>query len=237
MSLILVALARENSTRVQQKMTRPFGDTTLFNLYIDKLKTISQMDNPFSRIIIGVNQNDKILYGISKKSGLEVIDRDDASVSKEIHSLASTHSFLKDIEEGYIMTVNACFPFLKVDTILKIADFFCKSNDINSLTCAKERYNHFWDFTTHKPINNKDPKCVSTRIIPPILENVNHILIYKKDAIFKYDSLWRYVKNDPYIYLVEENEECFDIDTPFDFRVCEAVYNNSDKSDKKVLCV
>ncbi|MBE3094959.1 MAG: hypothetical protein IMZ52_07990 [Actinobacteria bacterium] len=229
MSIILVGMARENSTRVQQKMTRPFGDTTLFNLYIDKLKVMSQMDNPFSRVVIGVNKNDKTIYGISKKSGLEVIDRDDMSVSREIHSLNSTHNFLKDIEEDYVMTVNACFPFLKVDTILKIANFFNESKDIKSLTCAKERYNHFWDFTTHKPINNKDPKCVSTRIISPILENVNHILIYKKEAIFKNNSLWQYTKNDPYIYLVEENEECLDIDTPFDFRICEATYKYSKK--------
>ena len=224
--MILVGMARENSTRVQQKMTRPFGDTTLFDIYINKLGIISKMNNPFSRVVIGVNKKDETLYNISKTSGLEIMVRDEMSTSREIHSLNSTHNFLKNIEEDYIMTVNACFPFLKVDTILKIANFFGKSNGIKSLTCAKERYNHFWDFTTHKPINNKDPECVSTRIIPPILENVNHILIYKKEAIFKNNSLWQYTKNDPYIYLVEENEECLDIDTPFDFRICEAVYKN-----------
>jgi len=226
-SIILVGLARENSVRVPHKMIRPFGDTTLFDIYIDKLKTISQMNNPFSRVVIGINKNDKTLYSKSKEVGLEIIERDDISTAKEIHSLTSTHNFLKDIDEEYIMTVNACFPFLTIDTMLSIANFFVESNYIKSLTCAKERYNHFWDFTTHKPINNKDPKCISTRVIPPILENVNHILIYGKDFIFKYDACWDYTKNNPYIYLVEENEECLDIDTPFDFRICEALYNVS----------
>ena len=73
MSLILVGLARENSVRVPRKMIRPFGDTTLFDIYIDKLKTISQMKSPFSRVIIGVNKNDETLYNKSKESGLEII--------------------------------------------------------------------------------------------------------------------------------------------------------------------
>lgn len=227
--LILVGFARENSTRVPQKMTRPFGNTTLFDLYINKFKDISKISNPFSKIVMGINKNDKILYDKTKESGLDIIERDDISTSKEIHGLASTHSFLKDIDEDYVMTVNACFPFLEVKTILKIANFFVESKDIESLTCARNRYNHFWDFTTHEPINNKNPKCVSTTTVPPILENVNHILIYKKDHIFKRNACWGYTKNDPYIYLVEESEECLDIDTPFDFRICEAIYNNSRK--------
>lgn len=224
MSLILVGFARENSTRVPQKMIRPFGDTTLFDLYINKFKTISSISNPFSRIVIGINKNDTVLYDKTKQSDLEIIERDDISIAKDIHGLKSTHNFLKDINEDYIMTVNACFPFLRINTILEIASFFIESKDIESLTCVRKRYNHFWDSITNKPINNKNPKCISTTTVPPILENVNHILIYKKDHIFKRNACWGYTKNDPYIYIIPESMECLDIDTMLDFKICEALY-------------
>lgn len=226
MKLLLLGAARENSVRVPIKMIKPFGDTSLFEIYLDKFKTISEMDNPFNRVVMGVNKEHKTIYNLAKESGVEILLRDNESTSIEFKGVSFMQNYLKDIEEDYIMSVNGCFPFLKVETILNIGNFFVKNPQIKSLICARERYNHFFDSKTHKPINNKDPKCLSTRDMPPILESVLHTLIYNKNYIFKTNSCWDFSKNNPYIYRIQDSEECLDIDTPLDFKICEALYNS-----------
>jgi len=224
--LLLVGAARENSFRTPKKMIRLFGDTSLFEIFIKKLDKISKMDNPFSNIIVAVNRNDKTLWDISKKAKyIQIVERDDESVTQKFIGIAKTQSYLKDFKEDYILNVNACFPFLRPETIIQFGEFFLERSDyIKSITCARERYNHFWKGDTHKPINNLDPTCLSTRLLPPILENVNHLLIYNRQYMFDHDCYWDYTDNNPYIYIVPDNEECLDIDTPLEFEICESIY-------------
>ena len=206
-------------------MIRPFGDTSLFEIFLNKLDTIATMDHPFNNIIVAVNRNDKTLWDMSKHAhNIEIVERDDESVTTKFTSIAKTQSYLKNFNEEYILNVNGCFPFLRPETIIQIGEFFMERDNIKSITCARERYNHFWREDNHNPINNVDPTCLSTRLLPPILENVNHILVYNREYMFKNDCYWDYTDNNPYIYIVPDNEECLDIDTPLEFDVCESIY-------------
>lgn len=221
MKLLLLGTARERSSRVKNKMTRPFAGSSLYEVYLKKFETITKREHPFDNIGMAINRNDKILWAMSENTKVPIIERNDESVtgirkrSEELH-------FLEDMEEDYVMWVNGCLPFLKPETIIKAATFFKSANgDIKSLTCVKYRYNWFWDSETKEAINNKDPKCVSTQGSPPLLETVHAFHIFSRQNLLENDSYWNLEKNDPYLYVVQDDIEFLDIDTELDFKVCE----------------
>jgi len=225
MKLILVGAARENSFRLPHKMIRPFADTSLFEIYVRKLDYIAKNSKLFNRVIVAVNKNDKTLWDMaSKMENIELKARDNQSISQKFNGISETQSYLKDYEEEWVLNVNGCFPFLKINTIEEIASFYMKNNHIHSITCVKERYNHFWEIDSHKPINNKNATVLSTSLLPPVLENVNHILIYNKNYMFEHECYWDYTDNNPYLYIVTNNEETLDIDTKMEFDICEGLY-------------
>jgi len=223
--ILLIGSAREKSTRTKDKMTRPFADTSLYEIYLRKFEQIAKMNNPFSDIIMAVNRNDKTLWDKSKDAEIKIVERSDFSVSQDAKKASEIYHFLTDFTESYVMHVNGCFPFLKPENIIKIATFFKKNDNIKSLTCAKKRFNHFWELKTKQPINNKDKKCLSTQNIPPILESVLYIMLYNRKYMLKNDCYWDLTPYNPYLYVVPDNEECLDIDTELEFRICEALWN------------
>lgn len=225
MKLLLVGAARENSFRVPNKMIKPLEDTSLFELYIKKLEKIASSNNLFSNVIMAINRKDKTLWDIAKDTKhIQIVERDDKSISQKFNCISETQSYLKKFDEEYIININGCFPFLKVETILNISNFYLKNSYIKSLTCVKERHNHFWEIDTKKPINSKNPTILSTSLLPPVLENVNHILIYNKNYMFEHECYWDYTDNNPYLYIVTNDEETLDIDTQMEFDICESLY-------------
>ena len=224
MKLFLLGTAREKSSRMENKMTRPFVDSSLYEIYLKKFETITKTKHPFDNIGMAINRNDKVLWAVSQNTKVPIIERSDQSVtgirrrSEELH-------FLEGREEDCVMWINGCLPFLKPETIIKAATFFkSASGDIKSLTSVKYRYNWFWDSETKEAINNKDPKCVSTQGSPPLLETVHAFHIFSRQNLLENDSYWNLEKNDPYLYVVEDNREFLDIDTELDFKLCEILW-------------
>lgn len=222
--LLLVGLAREHSTRLPNKMIRKFCGTSLFEIYINKLERIKEMKNPFTDIIIAVNRNDKTLWKIAKDSSLNVCERSDDSVAPGYRGVADFQDFLKEYDNEYVMPINGCFPFLKEETILNGANIFINNEDIKSLTCGKYVYNFFWDVESNKPINNPNVNNYSTSNVNPLIEQIHCFHIYNKDLLFKKDRYWEFEKNDPYILLCNESIEFLDVDTEFDFKIIQSLY-------------
>lgn len=221
--ILLVGSARENSIRTKNKMIKPFGKISLFKIYLNKFEQLAEVSNSFNNIIMSVNRNDKNLWRQSKKSMVTTVERNNLSVLSDTTKVSDIHHYLNDFDEEFVMHVNGCFPFLEIQTILKIGQFFKNHNNIKSLSCVKYRYNHFWDVKTKQPINNKE-NCLTSQLITPIFENVNFIVIYNRKFMLKHDFYWNFTKNHPYLYVVPDNIECLDIDTETDFEICEAVW-------------
>lgn len=223
-NILLIGTAREGSTRIPKKMIRPFGNKSLYEIYLQKFEQISEMNHPFNNIIMAVNKSDRTLWNMSKDAKIKIIERNDTSISQNA-KISEIYHFLNDFKEEYVMHVNGCFPFLKPETIIEIATFFKNNDNIKSLTCAKKRFNHFWNLETKKPINNKDKRCLSTQNIPPILESVLFIMMYNREYMLKNECYWNLTHYNPYIYVVPDSEECLDIDTELEFKVCEALWD------------
>jgi len=219
-SLLILGTAREASSRIENKMTRSFLNTSLYEIYLKKLESL----NSQYKVAMAINKNDTKIWDLSLNTSLEIIERNDKSVSKGISSRSEELHFLKNRSETHILWVNGCLPLLNVNLIKEIADFYYL-NDIDSLHLIKKRTNWFWDINK-KPINNTDPKCVSTQGCPHVYESIHAIQLFNKENLFKNNSYWNYTDDkDPYLYEVEDSIDFFDIDNEFEFQLAETLYN------------
>ena len=215
--------AREKSTRVKNKMTRPFGDTTLFGLYLNMLEEIQQLKNPFDEIIIALNKKDEKLYKMASKSKIKIQNRNYFSSSKATKPEDIYH-YLTNYDQDYVLWVNACFPFLEPKTVITAANYFLKHKEINSLHCVKRRENWFWDKQTNKPFNLEKTSDAQTQQSLPIYESVHCFHIHNKNDLMEKNRYWSFKKNDPYLYELKDSMEFLDIDTQMEFDICESIY-------------
>ena len=221
--ILLMGTARQNSTRVENKMTRPFGDTTLFKMYCQKLEAIKQQENPFDDIIIALNKSDKILCQQVKDYDVKVQNRNYFSASKATKPEDIYH-YLKNYKQDYVMWINACFPFLQTKTIIEAANYFKEHKNLNSLHCVNLKQNWFWNPKTNFPFNLEKTSDAQTQQSLPIYESVHCFHIHKISDLMEENKYWSFKKNDPYLYKLDQSLEFLDIDTQTEFDICEAIY-------------
>lgn len=222
--LLLMGTAREGSTRTKDKMTRKFGSTTLYELYLKKFEDILHMVHPFNEIIMAINKNDKLLWRLSENSEVKIQERSDFS-AKDASLPADIYEYLQNYDEEYVMWVNACFPFLKPKTIIDAAQMFIDDENMKSFHCVKERQNWFWDPQTKKPITLEKKSHTMTQESKVIYESVHCFLIHNINTILNENKLWDFKLNDPYLHVVPDTLEFFDIDTEEEFNICETLWN------------
>lgn len=227
--IILLGMARESSTRLQDKMLRPFDNTTLFDIYLYNLSKIEYAKNsPFSKVILALNKKDKRLWKKAEQyKNLILQERDDFSV-EEATKPSDLFHYLKDYKEKYVARLNACFPFITPQTIIEIANYFKNTPNLKTLTCVKERNNWFWNPKTQKPITLEDKSFTTTQQSTPIYESVHCLHILNRKNLLN-NVLWNLKPNDPYLYVVSDSIEFLDIDTETEFRICEAVWKVYEK--------
>lgn len=223
--IILIGPVHEGSQRVKNKLTRPFADTTLFDIFLDKLEKVNEMKHPFSKIVVPICPSDKILWKRGKLSKLEIVERDEQSVESTNILPSSIHNYLERFDEDYILNLNACFPFIKPETIIDVGNYFKNNIDnLKTLSMVKKRFNQFWNVDTNQPINNRE-QILATQFMEPIYEQINAIIIYGREHMLDTNKYWDYTPGNPYLYEVEDSIETLDIDYPLEFDICEGLYN------------
>jgi len=229
--ILLLGYAREGSTRVKNKMTRPFDDTTLFDIYMKKFEDIQQnnvqMFHPFNNIKMAISRSDKVLWGMIKKYDVDVLERSKYSVNASIsNDCKKVYHYLENIDEDYVMWINGCFPLLTIGTILNIGRLFLKRDNIKGVHCVKKVKNWIWDYNNKSIINGENIGRISTVHFKPYLESVHCCHIYNKNYLLEQNSYWPFTENNPYLYEVEDSIEFMDIDTDVEFKVLEELWKN-----------
>src|SRR3990170_2088376 len=102
--LFLLGTAREGSTRVKDKMTKPFGNSSLYEIYLKKMEELLG-EGIFSGVGMAINKNDKTLWARSQNTSVPLIERSDESV-KGLRARSEELHFLKDVEADYILWLN-----------------------------------------------------------------------------------------------------------------------------------
>ena len=99
--VLLLGYARMGSHRLQNKMSRPFGNTTLFEMFMRKFDDVFRMENPFSTIVMAIYSGDLWLWKKANEAThlFKVIERDEKSITQGTEKLSEIQHYLKDFEE------------------------------------------------------------------------------------------------------------------------------------------
>ena len=208
--------ARKDSTRCPNKHLRPLGNTTLIDIALEKLSKLELNEKYLA--VYDQELKDKVIDGV------KILHREYDSVApgNAPHNIMYKH--LENVESDYIVNLNPCQPFLKVDKLQQIITLFKYSNFDSMITAKRER-NFYWD-DDKNPINFKPNDRLSTTTGPWINVATHSLVIYKKQYMLENWELFPNTKHNPYPFVIDWSEkELLDVDTETDFKIVESYYD------------
>jgi len=207
--------ARKDSTRCPNKHLRDLSGTTLIDIALDKLSRLD-LDEKYLAVY-DQELKDKVIDGV------KILHREYESVApgNAPHNVMYKH--LENVESDYIVNLNPCQPFLKVDKLQQIITLFKYSNFDSMITAKRER-NFYWD-DDKNPINFKPNDRLSTTTGPWIDVATHSLVIYKKQYMLENWELFPNTKHNPYPFVIDWSEkELLDVDTETDFEIVKHYY-------------
>mgnify|MGYP005993244983 CR=1 FL=1 len=212
-NICILIMARLSSQRVNQKMLKKINGETLIEISLKKIN-----NHPISKKFKCYYAcGDKKLINIGKKyKNFELITRDKHSINTDDIKIA--YNFFNRISEDYILWLNPCSPFIKQLTIENAIKFFQKSK-IKSLTTVYKENTWIYNYNKLPILKNKN---LSTKEIKPVFLATHNFHIYNKKFFMKGYQYFKNIKNDPYLYEVN-NLESLDIDTYDDLNLIKKI--------------
>ena len=221
-SILLLGTAREQSTRVADKMLRPFAGTTLFDIYLHRLARL-WASGFFSSYGVAVARSDERLWTCAEASQVPIIERDEQSAAPEIQPRGRELHFLDRFRETHVCYVNACMPMFPDNAILDMVWEFGR-DDAVSATMRRRVQDWFYE-EDGTPINNPDPRCLASQGCPPLLRAVHAANIYPRERMLRQNTRWFLVDRDPIVHDVDlPYWQMMDVDDEDDLEACEREY-------------
>lgn len=217
-NISIVIQARLGSQRVPKKMIKPFANTTLINILLDKvskLKTITPNQVYFCAY------EDELL-NIANKYPINTIKRSKESANEE-KDLTILYEWYKKIPTEYIVMVSACNPLLKVNTIDNFITQF-QNSDKEGAISVYESKNYFWN--SKGKMINKWPEgftSMNTKYVEATKIAAHCLYGSRVDIIGKGNWVTDKLPYEPELITMPEIES-FDIDEPWQFKIAEILY-------------
>jgi CMP-N-acetylneuraminic acid synthetase len=217
--IVVILQARMNSQRVPKKMLKPFLDSNLFEIAINKL--LNSKIIPKENIYISVFEDE--LKNIANKYNLNIYNRSEESANND-NSLQKIYEWHDKLPFKYVIKVNGCSPLLKVETIDKFVTQFINQSEENLFGVIPLK-DYFW---------NKDGKLVTPWPENQTIMNTKAVETTYKAAHVLYASKMNLISENKFmgdfdlpggIKLFPLDEvECFDIDYDWQFNVGEILF-------------
>jgi len=204
---------RAASTRCDNKMLRPFAGSTLVDICLEKLEGLAPID-----IYYGAYE-DELMERAAKYDFLKVFRRSHESAHSH-NDASKIFEILNHIKTRWVLWINPCVPFLKMDTVQRAIDTFL-SIDNNSLTSVKKMQGWFYN-TDGEPLTNIKNR-IATQDSDFLYEVAHAFHIYEREFMLKHQEPWTNQKGDPYLFPIPF-EESYDIDTEEQFHIYESLY-------------
>ena len=220
-NISIVFNARVNSTRVPNKLLRPFANSSLFEIALEKLSKAKFVDN----VYVGIG--DEELIEIAKKyPNIKILRREKDAIKKGTHDQRITFRHYGLIETDYIMVVNPCQPLLSLETLENVVNDFQTTNCISYTAAVKTGD---WIFNSNgEALTIVDKNNVTTNKDTSFYKGCHSFHIINKNLFLKNGYHWEFKKNDPGLILVPENE-IYDVDSIIDFGYTENQYLKRNK--------
>ena len=209
--------ARLSSQRCVRKMIRPFAETTLMDIILKKLE---KSKIPNKNVWCSVHETE--LKTLCSNYPFNVFERSEESAMSEGTPLTEIYEWWDKLPHKNVVLINACCPFVTVDTIDSFFEDYLKS-DSDGMFAVMEKKNYFWDQDgtfltplTEDVMNTKTAKIIKEAahcLYAGSLENIGR-------------GIWMGDFNVPgeiELWSIPE-EECLDIDYEWQFNMCESLY-------------
>ncbi len=220
--ICFIIQARTQSTRVPNKMLKPFSNSSLFEIAINKILQSSII--PKNNFYLSVM--DKELIDIAKKYNLNYFTRSEESTQEPV-TLPKVFEWYNKLPYKYFVIINACNPILKIETIDKFTTQFLKSNSRGQFGVFEKKT--FLFNSDEKMINrffgeDKYLATLETKFVETCYEAAHSLYAGTMKDIGKEIYMGSFKKpKDPEFFIMDEIE-CFDIDWPWQFEIAEKLY-------------
>lgn len=222
--ILFIQMARLDSQRLPGKMLKPFAGTTLFEIAVQKYVDSTLIPN--DQVLLNLHEPE--LQEVAKKFPVRVHNRSYESAHTESSAkLIHEYYTLPDFNRfKYIVYMNACTPFLSVDTLERFIEHYL-SSPYPGLFGVMPKRNLFWDEEGRliTPLKLAHPDApINTKCFGEVFEAAHCLYASQIDWLDNEKWVGSWVEpNDPALFPVEESE-AFDIDYPWQFEMAESRY-------------
>jgi CMP-N-acetylneuraminic acid synthetase len=213
----VIVQARLSSQRCPRKMIRDFNGTTLMDICLSKL---SDSTIPNKNIWLSVYEPE--LIELCSKYPLNIFTRSERSAMSEGSPMTEIYEWWNKIPHKYVVLVNACSPFMTLNTIEKFYFDYCNS-DKDGMFGVIEKKNYFWD-ENNNFLTPLSESVMNTKTANTIKEAAHCLYAGKLDSIG--EGIWMGNFNtfgDIELYSMPEIE-AFDIDYEWEFNTYEQLW-------------
>ena len=222
--VLFIIQARTQSTRVPNKMLRPFADSNLFEIAVNKVLKSSII--PKENFYLGVMDNE--LINIAKKYNINYFIRSEESTQEPI-TLPKVFEWYNKLPFKYYVNINACNPILKIETIDNFVNTFINSVCRGQFGVFEKKtflFNNEGSMINKFYGDDKYLATLETKFVETCYEAAHSLYAGTMEDIGKEIYMGSFKKlNDPKFFIMDEIE-CFDIDWPWQFEIAEKLYLN-----------
>ena len=206
---------RSGSIRVENKNIRPFCGSTLLEVRVKQL-----MELPFLDGVV-VSSNDDEMLKIAGDLGAEIHKRDEYYASNTVSMSEVYENMASEIECDDLMYALVTTPLVTNESFIEAFDLYKNlPDDYDSLTTVEDVKEFL--IKDGQPFNYDGNKIPRSQDLPDIVKLTFCISMLPREMMVEKRSC---LGKNPY-FLRLPQEQSFDIDTPFDFKMAELLYKD-----------
>ena len=203
---------RKGSQRVVYKNLRPFADSCLLAIKIDKLKKVKGIDE------IIVNTDSEQAIEIAQEMGVSFHRREDYYASSKCTGSDFFEHLGKVTDTEVFAYCPVTSPFIKIETMEAAINLFHEEDEFDCISTVSVIKEFMW--LDGKALNYNPLNAPNSQNLPDIEAlNFGFTLIDRNDLIRYRNIIGKTPK-----FIRTTDIEAIDIDTPLDFFIAEQIY-------------
>ena len=229
--IAVVLPVRLNSERVENKMLRPFAGSNLYEICLDKLIPLKL--NCAADVFVAAHEHE--FSGAARSRSLELIPRTKESANAETDP--EVYDFLANLPHEWICIMSACLPLLSLEAMqqfyVSLQAGIKLDNPIFSGVVATTKMSRWvWrdlPLTGPHNINTGDG---NSKGMEPLYPSANGMIAFRRKAYVEEPHKY-WPEHEPKLFVLMDDVEAMDIDTPRQFNAAEAVYEREQKCRRR----
>lgn len=227
MKITAVIPIRKGSQRVKDKNLRPFAGTTLLDIKI--------------KVLLQVPEIDEIIVNTNSEAAIELVELEYAGTKVTYHRRAEFYAssecsgsmffkHLGEVTDTDVFVYTPCTsPFIKPETISKCIRQFLDNPEYDCLATVSSIKEFMW--LDGNPLNYNPLHAPNSQDLPNVVALNFGTTVVGRDTLIANRNI---IGKNPQFVITDEIESV-DIDTPLDFYLAEQMYKRLYKESKNLL--